>query len=85
MDRNVSVFNTDNDLYNEINMKKCYNCGKESMVDVEDIINDIDSYYFVVKGKRCTSCGEEFIDEKEGQKMITIVKKMGIWEISMCK
>ena len=55
------------------------------MVDVEDIINDIDSYYFVVKGKRCTSCGEEFIDEKEGQKMITIVKKMGIWEISMCK
>ncbi|MEK6920854.1 MAG: hypothetical protein AABX82_03140 [Nanoarchaeota archaeon] len=32
-----------------------------------------------VDGKRCTSCGEEFLDEEEGERMIHIAKKLGIW------
>ena len=38
----------------------------------------MDGYFFVVKGMRCTVCGEDIIDEREGQKMIALAKKMGV-------
>lgn len=60
-------------------MKTCPVCNKQTTIKVHDIVNDIEGYNFVVKGERCTSCGEEFIDEKEGQQMIQIARKMGIW------
>lgn len=60
-------------------MKTCPICNKETVTKVNDIVNDIDGYHFVVKGERCTSCSEEFLDEEEGQRMITIAKKLGIW------
>ena len=60
-------------------MKVCPICNNETITKVQDILTDIDGYIFVVKGERCTSCSEEFIDEKEGQHMIQIAKKLGIW------
>jgi len=60
-------------------MKKCPVCEKESFVEVDDIISEIEGHFFVTKGKRCVSCGEEFINEKEGQRMIEIARRMGIW------
>ena len=60
-------------------MKTCPICHKETISKVQDIVNDIEGYNFVLKGERCTSCGEEFIDEEEGQRMIHIAKKFGIW------
>ncbi len=60
-------------------MKTCPTCNKEMIMKVDDIVNDIDGYFFVIKGERCTHCGEEFIDEKEGQRMIQIARKLGIW------
>lgn len=60
-------------------MKTCPICNKKTIIKVNDIVNDIDGYHFVVKGERCTSCDEEFLDEEEGQKMIHIAKKLGIW------
>lgn len=58
---------------------KCPNCQTGKLQEVEDIINEVDSYIFVVKGMRCSSCSEEVIDEKEGQRMITIAKRLGVW------
>ncbi|HLD04428.1 MAG TPA: hypothetical protein VJG90_01800, partial [Candidatus Nanoarchaeia archaeon] len=46
---------------------------------VEDVINEMDGYFFVTKGLRCTACGEEYLDEKEGEKMIQTAKKLGVW------
>jgi hypothetical protein len=60
-------------------MKTCANCEKNTIVKVDDILNDLDGYIFVVKGQRCTFCEEEFIDEKEGQRMIHTAKKLGVW------
>ncbi|MBI5072710.1 YgiT-type zinc finger protein [Candidatus Woesearchaeota archaeon] len=60
-------------------MKTCPICNKQTIIKVNDIINDIEGYNFVIKGERCTSCGEELIDEEEGQRMIHIAKKIGIW------
>ncbi|MFQ5621277.1 MAG: hypothetical protein ACE5FT_05525 [Candidatus Nanoarchaeia archaeon] len=59
-------------------MKKCPIC-EGNIVKVEDIVNDLDSYLFVVKGDRCNKCGEEFIAEDEGQRMINIARRLGIW------
>jgi len=59
--------------------KVCPVCEKGKLMQVEDIISEIESYVFVEKGERCTSCGEEFIAEKEGQKMINIARRLGIW------
>ena len=60
-------------------MKKCSVCEKGDITEVEDILNELDGYIFVIKGQRCLQCGEEFIDEKEGQKMIRTAQKLGVW------
>lgn len=59
-------------------MKNCPIC-KGVLVRVDDVVNEIEGYVFIIKGIRCTSCGEEFIDEVEGQKMISVAKRLGIW------
>ncbi len=59
--------------------KKCPVCYKGKLVPVDDILSQIEGYVFVEKGERCTHCGEEFINEKEGQKMINLAKKLGVW------
>jgi ribosomal protein S27AE len=59
--------------------KICPICEQGKLIPVEDIISEIEGYVFVEKGERCTNCGEEFISEKEGQKMIGIARKLGIW------
>ncbi|MDI6655177.1 MAG: hypothetical protein ABH874_00260 [Methanobacteriota archaeon] len=59
--------------------KKCPACEKGKLVPVDDIVSEIEGYVFVEKGERCTHCGEEFINEKEGQKMINLAKKLGVW------
>ena len=60
-------------------MKKCPVCEKGSLMEVQDIVSEVEGHFFVVKGVRCTSCGEEFINEKEGQKMIDVARNLGIW------
>ncbi len=59
--------------------RKCPVCEKGRLVEVEDIVSEVEGHFFVQKGKRCMNCGEEFINEKEGQKMIEIARKLGIW------
>ena len=59
-------------------MKNCPIC-KGRIVDADDIVSDVQGLLFINSGTRCTSCGEEFLDEKEGQKMISIAKRMGVW------
>jgi len=54
-------------------------CEKRRLIEVDDIIADLDSYIFVIKGQRCSSCGEEIIDEAQGQKFISIAKRMNLW------
>lgn len=58
---------------------KCPSCEKENLVEVDDIANELDSYIIIVKGRRCPSCGMEFYDEKEGQRMISVARKLGVW------
>lgn len=60
-------------------MKKCPICEKVNLIEVDDIITEIDGYVFIVKGTRCIGCSEELIDEKEGQKLIEVAKKLGVW------
>ena len=60
-------------------MKTCIQCKKETLIEVEDIVNELDGYFILVKGIRCTSCGEEYIDEKEGQKMLQLAKRLNVW------
>ncbi len=57
----------------------CPACENGALVAVSDIANDLDGYIFIVKGKRCSSCGEEFIDEKEGQLMIQVARRLNVW------
>ena len=58
---------------------ECPACEKNTLVEVEDIVSEIDGHFFVAKGKKCPSCGEEFVNEKEGSKLISIARKLGIW------
>ena len=58
---------------------KCPSCQQGNVGEVEDITSELDGYIFVVKGKRCDSCSEEYIDEREGQRMIQTARKLGIW------
>ncbi|MBN1156155.1 YgiT-type zinc finger protein [Candidatus Woesearchaeota archaeon] len=60
-------------------MKECPICKKGNLVEVNDIVSEVEGHFFIQKGKRCSSCGEEFIDEKEGQRMIEVARKLGIW------
>lgn len=60
-------------------MKQCPVCEQETFVNVNDIVNDIEGYTFVVKGSRCLACSEEFINEKEGQVMIQAARRLGVW------
>lgn len=64
-------------------MKNCHLCGKFEMIDVDDIIFDLDGYLFVVKGSRCNNCAEEIVNEAEGQRFITIAKRMSLWGESL--
>ena len=59
--------------------KICPVCGKGNLIEVDDTISEVEGHLFVQKGHRCTNCGDEFLNEKEGQKMIDIAKKLGIW------
>jgi hypothetical protein len=59
--------------------KNCPVCEKGKLVPVDDIISEVEGYIFVEKGERCNNCGEEFISEKEGQKMISVARRLGIW------
>ncbi len=59
--------------------KICPVCEKGDLIEVDDIISEVEGHLFVQKGERCSNCGEEFINEKEGQKMIEIARKLGIW------
>ncbi len=58
---------------------KCPQCEQGTLIEVNDIANELDGYVFIVKGKRCNSCVEEFIDQKEGQGMIMAAKRLGVW------
>jgi len=58
---------------------KCAVCEIGNLAEVHDLAAELEGYIFIIKGKRCLSCGEEFIDEKEGQQMITIAKRLGVW------
>ncbi len=60
-------------------MKMCPVCNAGRLIDVDDIIADLGGYVFVIRGQRCSSCGEEIIDEIEGQKFISVAKRMGLW------
>lgn len=60
-------------------MKNCPNCNKQTVIDVDDIANEMDGYFFILKGKRCTACGEEYLNEQDGQKMIQAAKRLNIW------
>lgn len=60
-------------------MKTCATCGKGTVIPVDDIVSQLDDYFVVVKGRRCTACGEEYLDEPEGQRMIQIAKRFGVW------
>lgn len=60
-------------------MEKCPMCEKGNLAEVQDIISEIEGHFFIVKGKRCISCNEEFINEKDGQKMIELAKHLGLW------
>ena len=63
-----------------INMnKRCPVCEKGKLAQVSDIVSEVEGHFFIVEGKRCISCGEEFINEKEGQKMIEVARRLGIW------
>lgn len=60
-------------------MKICPTCEKGNMLDVNDIVHELDGCFFITKGKRCMHCGEEIINEEEGEKVITIAKRLGVW------
>ncbi len=59
--------------------KRCPACHKGVLKPVDDIASEVSGYFFIEKGERCAECGEEFIPEKEGQKMIAVARKMGLW------
>lgn len=59
--------------------KKCPVCVKGNLVFADDILSDIEGYVFVENGQRCDHCGEEFIPEEEGNKMISIARKLKLW------
>ena len=58
---------------------RCPSCQEGTLTEVNDILNEIDGYIFIIKGKRCSSCGIEFMNEKEGQQMISVAKRLGVW------
>ncbi len=58
---------------------KCPHCPQGTLTEVNDILNEIDGYIFIIKGKRCSSCGIEFMNENEGQQMISVAKRLGVW------
>ena len=60
-------------------MKQCASCKKRKILNVDDIVVDLDGYMVIVKGDRCSNCGEEFIAEDEGNRMIRLVKQLGVW------
>ena len=60
-------------------MRKCPMCENGNLENAEDIILEIESYVFIVKGERCSNCKEEFPYEEEAQKTITIARKLGVW------
>ncbi len=58
---------------------KCPSCEQGELKIINDIINELESYVFIVKGRRCSFCGEEFIDQQEGQQMISTARRLGVW------
>lgn len=59
-------------------MRTCHVCNGK-LAQVDDIRFNLDGHMFMVKGERCTNCGEELIGEKEGQHMIGLARKAGVW------
>jgi transcriptional regulator NrdR family protein len=60
-------------------VRRCPSCEKGQLTFVEDITTEIDGYTFIERGWRCGNCGEEFIPEEEGERMINVAKRLGIW------
>mgnify|MGYP001559414290 FL=1 len=60
-------------------MRKCPMCERGELVKAEDIIFNIDSYIFILKGERCSKCNEEFPYGEETQKTIEVARKLGVW------
>lgn len=59
-------------------MRTCHVCNGK-LAKVDDIQFNLDGHTFVVKGERCTNCNEEIIGEAEGQRMIMLARKAGVW------
>lgn len=60
-------------------IRRCPACGAGELAFVDDIASEIEGYTFIERGWRCTKCGEEFIPEEEGERMIGVAKRLGIW------
>ncbi len=58
---------------------RCPVCEKGELTPVDDILSEIEGYTFVERGHRCSNCGEEFIPEEEGQRLIKVARRLGIW------
>ena len=57
----------------------CPACGSGELMGVSDIVSEIEGHFFIEHGEQCTGCGEEFLSEKEGQRMIEIAWRLGLW------
>lgn len=66
-------------MTDKVNGNKICPVCEGSLIEVDNIISELDSYVFVEKGQRCIKCGEEFIHEKDSQHTIETAKKLGIW------
>ena len=62
-----------------LNERRCPACRNGKLVAADDIISDVEGYFFVERGSRCGSCGEEFVPEREGAKMIVVARRLGVW------
>ncbi|MBS3148409.1 hypothetical protein J4219_05975 [Candidatus Woesearchaeota archaeon] len=60
-------------------MKTCPKCETGKLSDVNDIVHDLEGYFFIAKGQRCLSCGEEYIPERELQPIIAVARRLGLW------
>jgi ribosomal protein S27AE len=59
--------------------KTCPSCGKGELINVDDLASEIEGHFFVESGERCSRCGEEFVSEKQGQKVIDVARRLGLW------
>ena len=60
-------------------IRHCPKCEAGVLAFADDIATEIEGYTFIQRGWRCGSCGEEFIPEEEGERMIAVAERLGIW------